>query len=107
MGFPPYPADAEWQLILARRMICALKQELECAAAKGRALERQLEVQERQLEVQERQLEVQKRQLEVQERQLEVQELKLEAVTADLLLLQNSVVYTASNATLKSLTIAA
>ena len=93
MEFSHYPADAEWQLILARRTICALKQELECAAAKGQALERQLEVQERQLEV--------------QERQLEVQELKLAAVTTDLLLLQNSVVYTGSNATLKSLTIAA
>jgi len=84
VGFQPYPADAEWHLILARRTICALKQELECTTAKERALERQLEV---------------------QERQLEVQELKLAAVTADLRLLTDSVVYTASNATLKSLTI--
>jgi hypothetical protein len=35
MEFSHYPTDAEWQLILARRTICALKQELECAAAKG------------------------------------------------------------------------
>jgi hypothetical protein len=91
VGFSPYPADAEWQLILARRTICALKQELECAAAKGRALERQLQVQEQQLQV--------------QEQQLQVQEQQLTAVTADLRLLSDSVVYTASNATLKSLTI--
>jgi hypothetical protein len=75
--FPTYPADSEWQLILARRTICALSQKLECMTARERALERQLEV----------------------------QELKLVAVTADLHLLKDSVVYTASNATLKSLTI--
>lgn len=77
MGFPPYPADAEWQLILAQRLICSLKQELECTTAKERALERQLEA----------------------------QELKLAALTAALRLLTDSVVYTASDATLKSLTI--
>lgn len=91
MGFPPYPADAEWHLILARRTICALKQELECTTAKERALERQLEVQERQLAT-----------VTAEERALERQ---LAAVTADLRRLTGSVVYTGSNATLKSLTI--
>ena len=76
-GFSTYPADPEWELVLARRTICFLKQELERLTVKERALERQIEV----------------------------QEVRLAALTADIGLLTASVVYTGSNATLKSLSI--